>query len=229
MYEKRERVRKKDLEEQAVAKGGKKAPPPKKEDPKAKGKGATEEKPKVPIAPPEDEQTLQLPEPEQHVNASIVEFLDHFKSQRLIMVPEPDSASKQRKRGEEEKEQLKEDKNAQREVEKQFYEQVLSNRDEVKEQREKFKKEAQVQVASDRTSYKEKLGETIDARNKYRDKIILRNEKMRALTDLLAQDKIDLNQLQAAVDAAIENTVRKDVIERGQKQLQWLKYCKSVE
>jgi hypothetical protein len=33
----------------------------------------------------------------------------------------------------------------------------------------------------------------------------MRNEKMRVLTDLLSQDKIDLNQLQVAVDAAIEN------------------------
>lgn len=38
---------------------------------------------------------------------------------------------------------------------------------------------------------------------------------MRLLTDILAQDKIDLNALQVAVDAAIENTVKKEVIERG--------------
>jgi len=48
-------------------------------------------------------------------------------------------------------------------------------------------------VAADRSSYKEKLTESIEARNKYRDKIITRNDKMRILTDLLAQDKIDLN------------------------------------
>lgn len=105
----------------------------------------------------------------------------------------------------------------------------MADRDADKEQREKFKKEAVVQVAQDRTNYKESLAETIDARNKYRDKIILRNEKMRILTDLLGQDKIDLNALQTAVDAAIENQVKKDVIERGQKQLTWLRYCKEVE
>jgi hypothetical protein len=38
---------------------------------------------------------------------------------------------------------------------------------------------------------------------------------MRALTDLLSQDKIDLNALQTAVDAAIDNTVKKEIIERG--------------
>lgn len=53
LYEKRERVRKKDLEEQTQAKG-KKAPPPKKDDPKGKGKNAAEEKPKVPIQPEEE-------------------------------------------------------------------------------------------------------------------------------------------------------------------------------
>ena len=52
---------------------------------------------------------------------------------------------------------------------------------------------------------------------------------MRALSDLLGQEKIDLNGLQAAVDAAIENTVKMELIERGQKQLTWLRYCKEVE
>ena len=46
---------------------------------------------------------------------------------------------------------------------------------------------------------------------------------------MLALEKIDINALQAAVDAAIESLVRKDVIERGQKQLTWLKFCKEVE
>ena len=120
-------------------------------------------------------------------------------------------------------------KQLQKEVEKQFYEQVLNEREHDKEIREKFKKESMVSVACDRTTYKEKLTESIESRNKYRDKIITRNEKMRALTDLLSQDKIDLNALQACVDAAIENTVKKEIIEKGQKQLTWLRYCKEVE
>jgi len=92
---------------------------------------------------------------------------------------------------------------------------VLAEREADKEAREKFKKEAVVQVASERTTYKEGLAENIEARNKYRDKIILRNEKMRALNDILALEKIDLNALQVAVDAAIENQVKKEVIEKG--------------
>jgi len=83
LYEKRERVRKKDLEEQNNAKGGKKAPPPK-VDPK-KGAKATEPEIKKPIAPVEEEH-LALPEPESHVNENIVEFLNHFKTSRLIMI-----------------------------------------------------------------------------------------------------------------------------------------------
>lgn len=82
LYEKRERVRKKDLEEQANSKG-KKAPVPAKADPKKGAKGA-EEKVKVPVPVPEEEPSLVLPEPEQHVNANIVEFLNHFKAERLI-------------------------------------------------------------------------------------------------------------------------------------------------
>lgn len=72
---------------------------------------------------------------------------------------------------------------------------MLSEREHDKESREKFKKESMVSVMSDRTAYKEKLSESIDQRNKYRDRIIARNEKMRALTDILSQDKIDLNAL----------------------------------
>ena len=52
---------------------------------------------------------------------------------------------------------------------------------------------------------------------------------MQLLTDLLAQEKIDLNALQAAIDSAVEVGVRTDLIERGKKQQTWLKYCKEVE
>jgi hypothetical protein len=96
LADKRERIRKKDMEEQAQAKG-KKAAPAKKEDPKKGAKGAPEEKKPLPV--PEDEPQLQLPEPEQHVNANIVEFLNHFKSNRLITIPMGET----RKRSEEEK------------------------------------------------------------------------------------------------------------------------------
>ena len=51
---------------------------------------------------------------------------------------------------------------------------------------------------------------------------------MQLLLDMLALDKIDLNQLQIAIDNATEASVKKDVIERGKKQLTWLKYCKEV-
>lgn len=99
LYEKRERVKKKDLEEAAQQKG-KKAPPPKKEDPKAKGKGApVQEEQKKPIIP-EEEPPLQLPGPSEHVNANIVEFLNHFESKRMIQVV---SGGSPRKRTEEEK------------------------------------------------------------------------------------------------------------------------------
>lgn len=52
---------------------------------------------------------------------------------------------------------------------------------------------------------------------------------MKALIDMLALEKIDIQQLTNAIDLATENKVREDVIERGKKQLAWLKYCKEVE
>jgi hypothetical protein len=225
LYEKRERVRKKDQDEAPAAKG-KKAPPAK--DDKKKGKGAEkEDKPKVPVPVPEEEPQLQLPEPDQHVNANIVEFLQHFKSQRLITLC--DNESEVRVRSAEEKKQEAEAKTKQREEEKQFYESVLAEREEQKERREAFKKDTQAEIAAERSNYKESLGKSLDERNKYREKIIVRAEKLRALTDLLGQEKIDLNALQAAVDAATENKVRQEVIDRGTKQLTWLRYCKDIE
>ncbi len=106
---------------------------------------------------------------------------------------------------------------------------MVTLREQEKEARLKFKQDSVQRVVGHRTVYKEKLNEQIEARNKYRDKIIMRNDKMRALSDILAQEKIDLNTLQTAVDAAIENTVKRSLIERGQKQLGWLRYCKEVE
>lgn len=52
------------------------------------------------IPVPEEEAPLILPEPSQHVNANIVEFLNHFKSDRLITVEKDVST---RKRSDEEK------------------------------------------------------------------------------------------------------------------------------
>lgn len=59
--------------------------------------------------------------------------------------------------------------------------------------------------------------------------IALRKEKDKALQDMLALDKIDLNSLQKAIDECKENLVREEVIVKGEKQLVWLKYCKEVE
>ena len=66
-------------------------------------------------------------------------------------------------------------------------------------------------------------------RNKYREMIASRKEKERALTDILAQDKIDIAVLQAAVEAAISNKVDDKFIVRAREKLQWLGYCKEVE
>lgn len=82
----RERIRKKDEPEQPV-KGGKApakgapAKAPAKDD-KAKGKGA-------PVAVPSEEEEKNrrvLPEPSQHVNNDIRDFLLHYKSDRLIHI-----------------------------------------------------------------------------------------------------------------------------------------------
>ena len=103
MKEKRERVRKKDLEEVANVKGGGKKPAGK-PDPKKAAKGAP-----VPEKTEEEEESKRriLPEPVNHVNERIVTFLDHFKSKRLIQVECLEANTNGRKRNDEEKEQMR--------------------------------------------------------------------------------------------------------------------------
>lgn len=103
MKEKRERVRKKDLEEVANVKGGGKKPAGK-PDPKKAAKGAP-----APEKAEEEEELKRriLPEPANHVNASIVSFLDHFKSKRLISIECVEANTNGRKRTDEEKDQMR--------------------------------------------------------------------------------------------------------------------------
>lgn len=121
------------------------------------------------------------------------------------------------------------DKKLKRENEKAFHDGIIAEREAEKERRESFKKEVVQQIVGERTQFKNELTQTIEARNKYREKVIKRNEKMQQLIDMLALEKIDLNALQQAIDGAVEFGVRKDLIERGKKQQTWLKYCKEIE
>lgn len=66
-------------------------------------------------------------------------------------------------------------------------------------------------------------------RNKYRDLVAARKEKDKQVQDIIAMDKIDLGQLQKAIDEAREHLVREEVITKGEKYLVWLKYSKEVE
>lgn len=54
-------------------------------------------------------------------------------------------------------------------------------------------------------------------RNKYREMIAIRKEKEKAIQDMLALDKIDLNLLQKSIDEAKDNLGREEVISRGEK------------
>ena len=119
LKEKRERIRKKDLEEQANAKGAK-GKAPAKPDPKKAAKGApvaekTEEE--------EESKKRVLPEPASHVNSQIVSFLEHFKSNRLITLQCQNQNENGRKRTDDEKDQMRTENEAKREEERAAHEQ----------------------------------------------------------------------------------------------------------
>lgn len=227
MKEKRERIRKKDLEEQVQTKGGKGGKAPAKADPKKNAKGAA----KQPEENDEEEESKKrvLPEPASHVNSNIVAFLNHFKSDRLIKISCEDANTNGRKRTDEEKEQMRTENEAKREEERATHEQQMTHSAEMVQKRESFRSAIFEQVTKGRADYKELLVDRMGQRNNYREMIAKRLEKQKALQELLAAEKIDLPALQTAIDEAVENLVKEEVITRANKQLEWLKYCKDIE
>ena len=228
MNEKRERVKKKDLEEIVLdkkgqpAKGGK---APAKPDPKAKAKAQQEEKP----VQEDESKNRVLPMPESHVNTSIVEYLSHFKRDRVIDVPCTDPDKLGHKRSDSEKVRIAAEIKEKREEQKHSHEKDVQEMKALQESREQFKSKVFGLVEDSRSSYKTKLQENMTERNKYRDMIASRKDKERILNEILAQEKIDIGALQTAIDAAVTNKVDERVILRGRDKLQWLTYCKEIE
>ena len=213
MKEKRERVRKKDMEEVSQVKGGK-GKAPAKPDPKKAAKGApvaekTEEE--------EESKRRVLPEPASHVNSSIVSFLDHFKSERLIQITCKEANTNGHKRTDEEKESMRTENQAKREEERATHEQQMTHSAEMVQKRDSFRQAIFEQVTKGRSEYKEHLVERMEQRNGYRELIANRLEKQKALTELLAAEKIDLAALENAIQQAVENLVKEDVITRANK------------
>ena len=57
----------------------------------------------------------------------------------------------------------------------------------------------------------------MEQRNAYRELIANRLEKQKALTELLSAEKIDIAALENAIQQAVENQVKEDVIIRANK------------
>ena len=137
LKERRERVRKKDMEEQQTAGKGAKGKAPAKPDPKKAAKGAPAAEAKQ---EEEDESKKRvLPEPSSHVSSSIVSFLEHFKSARLIEIPCPNQNENGRKRSDEEKDQMRVKAQETREEEKATHEQHMAHAAEMVGKRDSFR------------------------------------------------------------------------------------------
>ena len=85
------------------------------------------------------------------------------------------------------------------------------------QKRESFRAAIFEQVSLGRGGYKEQLAERMDQRNNYRDMIARRLEKQKALQELLTAEKIDIAALQTAIDEAVENLVKEEVIAKANK------------
>ena len=93
----------------------------------------------------------------------------------------------------------------------------MTHSSEMVQKRETFRQAIFEQVSKGRSDYKEHLVERMEQRNAYREMIANRLEKQKALTELLAAEKIDIAALENAIQQAVENLVKEDVITRANK------------
>lgn len=112
-----------------------------------------------------------------------------------------------RKRLEEEKETINQARQGTREDQAGLYEKHLESRNSLRETREDYREALFAKVDAGRSDYKVNLQDSMEKRTGYRDMISSRKDKEKALLDLLAQDKIDLGTLTAAIEAAKANLV----------------------
>lgn len=103
-----------------------------------------------------------LPEPANHVNSSIVSFLKHFKSARLIEIPCKDQNENGRKRSDQEKETMKAKAMEVREEERAAHEKDMVHAQELVHKRQAFREAIFAQMAKGRTEYKEQLGKRME-------------------------------------------------------------------
>lgn len=141
-------MRKKDQED-AAAKGGKggKAPP-------AKGKGAPPAK-GAPAAVEEEDESSKIvyPKAEDHINNEIKDFLEHFASSRKIIL----DAKEARKRDEDEKTKILDGFSSEMTAESESFAQIAQEREQMKEERQKEREEAFMDMDEFRGNYKTEM------------------------------------------------------------------------
>lgn len=180
-------MKKKDIEEAtAPGKGGKGKAPAKAPPKAAKAPAADKGKGDAPAEEEDESAKRILPEPVEHINREIVQYLNHFKSKRLIKVVCKDKENDRRKRSDEEKQQMAEAIVARQEKEKQTHEEFLTYMSNLAEKREKYKAVVNEVVSKGRDEYKTCLTAEMENRNKYREMISTRKDKEKALLELLA-------------------------------------------
>ena len=218
--EKRERLRKKDQEDAAAAKGAKggKAPPAK--GGKADAKAVVKEEVEAP--------KIVFPKAEHHYNNEINSFLQHFQSDRKIVQSLPKD-HQPRKRSDSEKKRMHDEFESTRASESESIKANTHHRDQQKAKRQHEREEAFKDIETAREEFKTNLSSTMEQRNKYRDGIDARKAKENALLDLIAGEKADINALKNAIEAAKELRVNEKYINRGRKFLQLMEYVKEFE
>ena len=123
---------------------------------------------------------MQYPKEEDHVNSEIKEFLDHFQSNRRIVI-EPKPKEELRKREDEEKQKILDDFTKAQEAETEEFTQISDVRQKMKDDRQAERETAFKDLDENRGSYCTQVTEIMTSRNGYRDKIEGRHEKMSVL------------------------------------------------
>jgi len=80
-----------------------------------------------------------------------------------------------------------------------------------------------------REGFKDRVGQTMEERNKYRDMIDGRKVKEAALLELIGQDKADITTLKSTIEQAQELQVKEKYIKKAHKFLRLMEYVKDFE
>ena len=131
-----------------------------------------------------------LPEPQAHINQEIQEYLEHAKSERLIIVPDKNYKAKTRTAIE--IDQIKEKHEAEMQNFEKYYKEKKTQDENDKKVREETKAKVQQGLSTELSENAEGFKDLLKKRGEYKEVLVNRKAKEDELIRMIAQDKINI-------------------------------------